>query len=271
MKVIKSDPDGEGYQRILRPVISQGSPLVMWQVNLLGQRKIADSFLKSFQPKLSLLHLTSEGVRFIDEQLPVYIYSEHGQFIFKSYVNAIDDKSVSLVAPVEIKLLEGPDVTIVRGQIGLDSNDIWKTKRLAELVDLEPDYLRVKSMSERSGRDQVFLSQKFDSLTVDEEDIYFADKRESPRRRATAEKWVNIKIDVLEQVHRVILFDLSRGGMGFVTSEPQYFLKGRRVRILGFEDFDLDDPLVGRIMSQRPIDDLKLHHKIGVRFDDGQD
>jgi hypothetical protein len=67
------------------------------------------------------------------------------------------------------------------------------------------------------------------------------------------------------------LFDLSRGGMGFIIHDDGIFSKGEEIRIVGFNDFDLDDPLVGMIMSIRPIDGAQSEFKVGVKFNEGQD
>ena len=49
--------------------------------------------------------------------------------------------------------------------------------------------MRVKSMAQRSNRDQQLLKSEF-GLTVDEEDKLYADQRAAPRARPKDDKWV---------------------------------------------------------------------------------
>lgn len=271
MRVIKSDSGFLAYQKIFRHVMSANSRVVVWQVLASGERRVGSSFLTSYHLENSIMFFSITDGK-MDDSLPVYFYSEEGQFIFKSSIQENKGTAISVSIPPEIKLLEEPDVTFIRGQIGLDLSETWRTKTLAGITeDNGPDIMRVKSMAERSSRDQDFLNQEFDSVSLDEEEKMYADKRESPRARPKIDKFVKVKVDDLEEVHYVKLFDLSRGGMGFVTLEANKFPKGGIVNVVGFDDFDLDDPLVGKIMSQRPIDDTMIEYKIGVKFDEGQE
>jgi hypothetical protein len=43
------------------------------------------------------------------------------------------------------------------------------------------------------------------------------------------------------------------------------------VFVMGFDAFDLDDPLVGIIMSQRAVDETNVEFKIGIKFSEGQE
>ena len=58
--------------------------------------------------------------------------------------------------------------------------------------------------------------------------------------------------------------------MGFVSFDETEFPKGSDIRVVGFNDFELDDPLFGQIMSIRPIDGVLSEFKIGVKFSEGQ-
>lgn len=242
----------------------------MWQLHASDSRQVYESQLNSFHFESGLLHFEAPFAT-MDPSLPVFCYAEDGQLIFKTAIEDMKDSVVSFLIPSEIKLLEDPDVSFIHGQIGLDLSPVWRTKRI-DLDALEDgsDILKVKSMAERSGRDQEFLNNEFDSVSLDEEEKMFADKRESPRARPKKDKWVKVKIADDPEVHFVRLFDLSRGGLGFVVMEPDKFLKGAQVQVVGFDEFDLDDPLMGKIMSHRAIDEIQIEFKVGVKFDEGQ-
>jgi hypothetical protein len=40
---------------------------------------------------------------------------------------------------------------------------------------------------------------------------------------------------------------------------------------MGFNEFLLDDPLIGKVMSIRPMDEHQVEFKVGVKFTEGQD
>lgn len=260
------------YHKIFKHILSNHSLVVVWQHLDSGERKVSETCLNSFHMESGLLHFEAPLIP-LHNHLPIYCYSEDGQFIFKSEIRDAKESVFSVSIPQEIKILEDPDVTMIRSQIGLDISDVWKSKRLDldQLEEDRPDYLKVKSMAERSSRDQDFLNHEFDSVSLDEEEKMFADKRESPRARPKKDKWVKVTVGEEPEVHFLQLFDLSRGGIGFVTLELEKFPKGSQVQVVGFDEFDLDDPLVGKIMSHRPIDDTLIEHKIGVKFNEGQE
>lgn len=272
MRVIKSDSGFLAYQKIFKQVLTNNSRLVVWQLSPQTQkREVSDSALNSFHLEKKLLHFDKTDVRSLDQSLPLYCYSEDGQFIFKSMILEIRAGVFSVALPEEIKLLEDPDVTFIKGASGVDLSPVWKVKRTKLDDERKPDYMRVKSMRDRSTRDQDFLNKEFDSTLLDEEDKLFADKRESPRARPKENKIVKVRGESSEQVHTLKLFDLSRGGIGFISSEPDLFPKGSKIQVIGFEEFNLDDPLIGKVMSHRAVDELQVEFKIGCKFDEGQE
>lgn len=270
MRVIKSDSGFLAYQKIFRHIQSNHSPVVIWQVSESGERNVSESRLNSFHLETKLLHFELPSDYEVKTNLPLYCYSEDGQFIFKTDIKDIKSNVFSLQVPEEIKLLEDPDVTFIKGASGVDLAPVWRTKRMQLDEEQKPDYMVVKSMSERTSRDQDYLNMEF-QLTVDEEDKMYADKRETPRARPKKEKWVKVMSESSDQNHYLKLFDLSQGGMAFITTTPDDFPKGTKVLVMGFDEFDLDDPLVGQVMSHRPIDENQVEFKIGCKFDEGQD
>ena len=124
-------------------------------------------------------------------------------------------------------------------------------------------------MAQRSVRDQELLNHEF-NMSLDEEDKIFAGLRESPRARAKENKWVRVSLDDSAEFGVFKLYDLSRGGLGFICSKESKFKKGLRIKIIGFNDFDLDDPILGEVMSSRAVDESQIEFKVGVKFYDGQ-
>lgn len=241
MKAKKSDIDSLVFQKLFEHVKYNSSEITLWQTEpSTGYRNIIPSNFNSIQYNEALLFLNINKEHNIVPELPVYCYSKSGQFIFKSEIKIIKDQVLTLVLPSEVQLLGGQDP------------------------------VKVKTMEERSLRDQEFLSNEFGNLSLDEEDKLFADKRESPRARPKIEKWVKVKIQGSEGVNLVKLFDLSRGGLGFITIEPHLYQKSSEIQVVGFESFDLDDPILGVIVAQRPVDNSQVEFKIGVKFSEGQ-
>lgn len=273
MNIINLQTQQSRYQKIFKKLHSEDCLLVSWQVDPeSGTRKIADSRLIEFQSNLSNAKFSFTASDLPDHDLPIYFYAEIFQLIFKTTILNSNAYSVSVRIPDEIHLLDEKEVKTLESQPGLST--YWKSKRLVTPSDnpdhLGSDYVIIKSMAQRTSRDQKFLENEFDMPSLDEEDLMFADKRESPRAKPTAEKWVKIQKVGTEGIDLFILYDLSRGGISFIVIGEEDYPKGTKVNIMGFEKFDLDDPLVGKIMSLRPTDEYKVEFKVGVKFDEGQ-
>jgi hypothetical protein len=269
MRVIKSDSGFLAFQKLFKSMQVNNSPVTIWQVTETGERKISISRLNSFHLESALIHFELPEDNKILKELPLYVYSEDTQIIFKSDVSDVKNNVFSLLFPSEIKLLEEPDVTVVKGRTGVDISGVWKTKRVQIEEERKPDYMVVKSMRDRTSRDQEFLNNEFNP-TLDEEDKLFADKRETPRARPKIDKMVKIKTLASDEVQMFKLFDLSQGGMSFITMYPDVFPKSDLIQIMGFEEFNLDDPLIARVMSHRAVDDTQIEFKIGCKFEEGQ-
>jgi hypothetical protein len=269
MKVIKSDSSGIlAYQKIFKHIQANNSSVVVWQVYVSGERHILNSRLNSFHLDSGLLHFELPDGTTFNRELRIFCYSEDGQFIFQTYIKDMRSNVFSLSFPNEIKLLEETEVETIRTRSGIDMASVWKSKRLN--FDHQDEQLKPKSMAERSSRDQEFLNNEFDALSLDEEEKLFAGKRESPRARPKNDKWVKLIGEESEEVRVFKLFDLSRGGIGFVCTEPNLFPKRTKVRVVGFDEFNLDDPLIAEVMSHREIDSTQTEWKIGCKFDEGQ-
>jgi|SRR5690606_13799808 len=270
MKIITADTDFLAYQKIFRHLKANRCPLLIWQPGPEG-RSVLHSYLNSFHRETKLMHLDKNQEMILYDEIPVYCYSEKIQMIFKANIFDLSDRYFSLHMPTEIKIIEEVEAKKVKVK-GMDFSTIWRSKRLGiEQLDEGPNYYKVKSMAQRSNRDQDLLNSEFSSVSLDEEDRLFADKRESPRARPAIDKRVKVKLKNIDQIFNLKLFDLSRGGLGFICEAETLFPKGEQILVTGFDDFDLDDPIIGTVMSARLIDGENYEWKIGVKFEAGQD
>jgi hypothetical protein len=271
MKIINLETGFLAYQKLFKHIQQKTSSIVVWQVSSeTGERTVTDTHLNSFSLDSKLLHFELNIKTSLDPDKTAYVYSEEEQFIFKSRIEDIKAGFFSLKVPPEIQLLEATDVKEIHKSLGREISTHYKSKRIPIREVIKPDYLILTSMSHRTSRDKEFLSNEFDFMTLDEEDKAFAEKRESPRARPKADKTVKLSCEEDNAVKTQILFDLSQGGMSFITYDTQLYPVGSRVKIIGFEDFVLDDPLVAEVMSHRPVDELQLDFKVGCKFLDGQ-
>lgn len=269
MKSIHPDTDPQAYEKLFKQVQTAKSPVVVWQVfpeN--GKRVVNDTTITSFDLDLQVLYLSSVN-DFLDPSLPLFFYSEEQNAIFKSSVREVKDDFFSTDFPNEIKLLDMPDFDAIKIKTGVDLVGMWKTRSHYK-AGVNSSHWGMKTMAERSPRDQDFLNNEFEHLSLDEEDKLFADKRESPRVRPKTQKLVKVVKKGESEFNFFDLFDLSRGGMSFVTTIPDNYPKGSEIFITGFDAFDLDDPLVGTVMSHRQLDDAEYDVKVGVKFAEGQ-
>ncbi len=266
MKVINPDSGYLSYVRILREV-QKDHKVVIWQVEESGKRTICETLLVSFNVDNKTMHFlpAEEPLEF---GLPVYFYFESEQVIFKSTILSLSPTDVSVLFPAEMRLLDEPDEALNFKKNHISTTWISKTSSKVEHIN---DFIKVKSMRERSSRDQDFLNTEFNPVSLDEEDKLYAERRESPRVRPKADKLVKVVVKGETKLNTLKLFDLSRGGMGFLTFQPENFPKGSEVFIIGFDTFDLDDPLVGTVMAHRSVDESNVEFKIGVKFNDGQE
>jgi hypothetical protein len=272
MRVIKSESGFLAYQKIFKYIHSNHYSVVVWQfLPETQKRAVSESKLNSYHLESKQLHFALSEMNDLNQKLPLFCYSEEGQFIFKSNILDIKQGVFSVALPEEVKLLEDPDVKVIRDSSGVDLSPVWKVKRLKLEDEPANNLLTVKSMRERTNRDQEFLNKEFGDVSLDEEDKLFADKRESPRTRAKEDKFVQLLTESFSEPKILKLFDLSRGGIGFLTSDPELFPKGSRIRVVGIGEFLLDYPFIGEVMSHRPINEQQNEFKVGCKFYEGQE
>lgn len=287
MKVIESDSGFLAFQKIFKHMQLSGCLLVVWQVSPhSASRNVSETRLNSYHMESKQLHLSLPDGHQVDAKLPLYLYSEDGQFIFKTTINEIGAKVLTVTMPTQIRMMEVSDVYELQEKIGINLTKVWQVKRtkLAEDASLYPEdkvfknemqstthfEFLFKSMSERTSRDQDFLNEQFAKVPLDEEDKLFAELRESPRAKPKIDKTVKVASIESDQVFEFKLYDLSTGGISFITMFKSVFVRGNKIKIMGFDEFDLDDPLIAEVMSERPVDETMIEYKIGCKFDEGQ-
>jgi len=262
------------FQKIFSGLLTNNCSLVIWQLDsILNRRYISESKINTFSLETKILNFGPFDTQMLQLSLAVYCYSEEAQIIFKTTIKEIRETSFSLVLPKEIKILEDEERDQLLGQIGINLNAYdTRIKRMNFGI---PELIyevgaKIKSMAQRTSKDQDLLLHEFGPISIDEEDSLFASKRETPRARPKNEKWVVVKLTDTMKTYRFKLFDLSQGGMGLITIDQTAFPTGSTIYLLGIDNHLLDDPLIGKVMSQRPVDQTELEWKIGVKFDEGQ-
>lgn len=129
---------------------------------------------------------------------------------------------------------------------------------------------KVKNLEDnkQSDRDKAIFEEELSFVTLDEEDKFYADKRDAPRAKPKAGKTVLMRkeVDLVDfEGLRHPLFDLSRGGLGAMVDSEDYYEKGEVVFIMGFDTNVLDEPMRAVVRSIREADEPGKF-KLGMQF-----
>jgi len=270
MRILKAENEFLYFNKLFSFLTANHCELVLWQHLSDGKRIVGKTHLNSFHNDSKLLHFDKPSFEIAPLE-PVYCYFEAGQIIFKCAVNEVAKSSLSLKMPLEIQEMQGQEEKPISGGAQRMSR-VWKSTILTvdNLNDLGPSHYKIKPMDQRSGRDQKFLNNEFEALTLEQEDKIFAEVRESPRARPKSDKKVKVKHENGAESYTCKLHDLSRGGLGFIAEDNELFNKFDKVIVVGFDEFDLDDPLIGTVMSIRPVNEENFEWKVGIKFEEGQ-
>src|SRR5690606_15943300 len=190
------------------------SEILLWQISPdTGERNIIDTHLTSFYLEAGTLNFKKNLEIEFEETLPVYFYCRDISIIFKTKIQNGKDSSLTLFMPEEIQMLEEEEVLEFSKKLGKNISTHWGNRTAQIREEIQTKTVTLKHMHERSQRDQDFLNNEFDEVSVDEEDKLFANKRESPRSRPKVDKWVKVRVEGEDHLDFYRLFDLSRGGM----------------------------------------------------------
>jgi hypothetical protein len=270
MRVVRSDLDGAYYENVFKHLKTHATSFVVWQLSPeTGKRVIAYSHIQSFSLKKNIIQIELDSLSALDQSRPLLCYAPDGPIIFKTQIHEFHQRSMELELPAEMKLLEDDELSELKMAIGINISDEWHYRQIDfGSIIYHSDNSNVILPNQRSSRDRDFLQGEM-GLTLDEEDKLFAGTRESPRARPKDDKWVTLTLAEGGEVLRFKLFDLSRGGLSFITFGADLFPKGEKIQVLGFNDYQLDDPLIAEVMSNRPMDGLSEETKVGVKFSEG--
>lgn len=96
-------------------------------------------------------------------------------------------------------------------------------------------------------------------------------KRAQQRVSAQNDQIVSVRkisgTDVASRPQFYMLYDMSKGGMGFKMDDPAEFVPGDRIEVLGIDGKELPKKLRGTVKAVRQMDDLLKSFKVGVQFD----
>lgn len=121
----------------------------------------------------------------------------------------------------------------------------------------------------RSESDQAFFEQELSYVTLDEEDKKYEGQRNAPRAKPPEGKMIIIQTkDGSKPQETLPLYDLSRGGMGFMTFSESAYAKGEVLNVYGFDNKNFDEPMFAIIRSVREADEMGIQYKCGCQFID---
>jgi hypothetical protein len=174
-----------------------------------------------------------------------YMYVEEGGYLLKTFYEENIPGRLILSIPQHLMLLMKDDEFVIK----INNN-------------LGNDFQRVKSLSS-SNRKSLLKDLGF--ISLDEEDRIYKDKRSSPRARPQIQKRVLVVMES-NDCYEEDLFDLSTGGMGFITERPENYLMTHTLHVLAFDRIPLDGILKGEVVGVREVDPSGITFKIGVKF-----
>lgn len=307
MKTLSITSDLDEINKIFANVQSSVEVVVAWQVDPLTQtRNIFHSTLsKIINQDNSLLFTTINDAAYDFNSEPVYFYVENKMFIFKSEQISIQNNLLSVNFPDELKLLDEAEDDKLKAVFSSINPDYEKVapsyvealeppQKGYEFVsgsgpdaNVAPDWQRaegggrterietmwkgaISQHNNQSDRDKNLFEQELSFVTLDEEDKKYADQRIAPRAKPPEGKMVIIqsKTHSFKQEEVCPLYDLSRGGLGFMVFSESAYEKGEVVNVLGFDESKFDQPMFVIVRSIREADELGIQFKVGCQFID---
>lgn len=110
------------------------------------------------------------------------------------------------------------------------------------------------------------FSQKLNLFEKENEDDN-VHKREMPRKQAKGKQTIRAFREGKEEQYPKIynLYDISAGGLAIKWDDPGFFKKEDTITIISINGFNLEEPLNGKIVSIREMENEKTF-KVGVKF-----
>jgi hypothetical protein len=268
-KKVTSDSELKSYANDLNYVIANKFPFLVWQMDeVLKERRIFPCLLKEFDPENCLLRLAEGNNN--DFQLPspkLYVFIEEAKIIFKAQILSapqIPKNELLLGIPDEIKKVQESEVNQLRDSFYNSLKNYYFQKGF-KTPNISEDYYSNSTIS--GHRDRELFAKELGLVRLEEEDRKFASLRESPRTRPQKDKKVHVSlVDDPKVKDECLLWDMSTGGMGIITTKLELYEKGKMVYIRGFDNHMFDHSIQGQVMSTKYLDDLSTQAKIGIKF-----
>ncbi len=231
MNTVRIDEDLLVYQKTFGGLARSGRPVLAWQVGAQGR----------IQREIQLEHYDYEGrlLRFLAPDMPfvpgpLYFFVDSDRLIFKTTLGDISAGGFAVPLPEEIRFVDGTDLHVIRGAAAFTGGGHGKGVTGAP-------------------------------MSAAEEERLYGGLREAPRLRAKGDRKLRVRAPGAQEAIEYVLFDLSRGGLAFICDDGARFRPGAIIHVTEVEGSHLDQPLVGEVMSVRPLDGGS-GHKVGVKF-----
>lgn len=292
MKTISLENHLDDYKVLFNDLVDSSDSLIVWQIQegkrVIKAAKIHSLDLESFIFVANILE--GQGPNFNSDE--VYFYSKSQNIIFKASLENVIDTAQFYQLPKEIKIINEAETPAWMNEINLSDLSVFvkgygfanipqETTRVRgegraninQATHMRGNTVngtehistkwRLNSMSEH---DSELFETELSFVSLDEEDRLYADQRSAPRARPPKNKMICVQLGERTIGEMFSLFDLSQGGLGFITSEKNKFEVGQNLNILGFDDKSFEAPMVVVVKAIRDTDDSGLVFKVGCAF-----
>lgn len=306
MKTINIAEDIAEFHKFFTDVKSENDNVIVWQMDPVTQKRtIFFSIISEVEDSantISLNTISHEAYAFNPES--VYFYIESRMSIFKAEQVSIQNNFLAVKYPDELKMLdemEDDKLKAVFNAINPDYvkvpptyHDIAQSKEKGyTFVSGEgranqeaPDWQvasgggrkeKIETMwkgainahNTQSDHDKALFEEELSFVSLDEEDKKFEGQRAAPRARPPEGKMIILQTkDESKPQETLPLFDLSRGGMGFMVFSQDAYAKGEVLNVHGFDTKKFDEPMFAIIRSIREADEMGIQYKVGCQFID---
>lgn len=269
--------------------MNAGHVLILWQPKTENtDRVIYRGQICEVDSARQIFSLNSLGNReFVLGSGNIFFYNHSKNYIFKSEQISIQSNLIELKFPEMLKVLDKADCDNLSESLNVDFDEVSqynyddnklnrvKNRRESETEKID-DIMRVRSLANEkktpehqrlTENDNVLFEQELSYLSLDEEDAKFASQRTAPRAKPAEGKVVNIcGVSNSDNFGVFSLYDLSRGGISFMSYQRDEFELKSYIKVLGFDLKRFEKPMLAQIMNIRPVDEQQLEFKVGCRF-----
>lgn len=291
MRTICFSDNPNDYEILFQELINTRDTVISWQLQE-GERLIKKSKVSSVDLDSNVFATKIIGSENGDfKKDTVYFFIKNKNIIFKSSLLHTND-FLSFRLPQELKVLDDKETSEWIKNIDMEDLNVFvkghgfaniplETTRVrgegranintsksshysgANTTDHISTKWRITSMSKH---DSEMFETELSFVSLDEEDLKYADQRSAPRARPPSDKMVCVQRDGQAMGEMFNLFDLSQGGLGFLTTEKDHFEVGQTLNILGFDDKNFEAPMVVVVRAIRETDESATMFKIGCSF-----